>query len=135
MKKYYIYSILIAIAVAILYALINYSGILNNEVTTSGIYGKVTLGPLNPVVREGEENKNERPYQTTIAIKNKNGSHVIKHFSSDENGEFKVYLAPGTYLLDPLSKNSMPPTGKPETVIVKSNEFTKINISYDTGIR
>lgn len=135
MKKKYIYGILIAIVVATIYVVINYSGILKEEVTMSGIYGKVTLGPLNPVVREGDESTNEKPYQATIIVKDKNGSHEVKRFSSGENGEFKVYLTPGTYLLDPLSKNSMPPTGKPETVTVKLNEFTEVNITYDSGIR
>jgi len=135
MKKKYVYGILIAIVVATIYVVINYSGILKEEVTMSGIYGKVTLGPLNPVVREGDESTNEKPYQATIIVKDKNGSHEVKRFSSGENGEFKVYLTPGTYLLDPLSKNSMPPTGKPETVTVKLNEFTEVNITYDSGIR
>jgi len=135
MKKKYIYGILIVIVVVTIYVLVTYSGILKEEVTTSGIYGKVTLGPLNPVVREGDESKNERPYQATIIVKDKNGSHEVKRFSSGKNGEFKVYLTPGTYLLDPLSKNSIPPTGKSETVTVRLNEFTEVNISYDSGIR
>lgn len=134
MKKYYIYIILVA-AVAAGFFLISNSGIFKNEVTTSGIYGKITIGPVNPLEREGEESKNERPYRATIAVKDVNGSKEIKRFSSDENGEFNVYVAPGTYLLDPLSKNSMPPVGKPETVTVRPNEFTEVYISYDTGIR
>lgn len=135
MKNKYICGILIVIAIATAFILIKYSGIFKDEVTTSGIYGKVTLGPINPVIREGEENKNERPFQATIIVKDKSGSREIKRFSSDENGDFRVYLAPGTYLLDPLSVNSMPPTGKSEIVTVKPNEFIEVNISYDSGIR
>lgn len=135
MKRYFIYGILVAVVVTALYVSFNHYGIFKEELTTSGIYGKVTLGPLTPVVREGDESKNVRPYQSTIAVKDINSSKMIKRFSSDTNGEFKVYLAPGIYLLDPLSKNSMPPVGKPVTVIVRPNMFTVVNIPYDSGIR
>ena len=42
------------------------------EDLNSGIYGNITLGSINPVEREGEENT--KPYQATISIKNQSGT-------------------------------------------------------------
>jgi len=70
------------------------------EDLNSGIYGNITLGPINPVEREGEENT--KPYQATISIKNQSGTSEIERFTSDKDGRFKVFLKPGTYLVDPL---------------------------------
>ena len=66
------------------------------EDLNSGLYGNITLGPINPVEREGEEN--DRPYQATISIKNQSGTREIERFTSGKDGRFKVFLKPGTYL-------------------------------------
>lgn len=99
----------------------------------SGIYGNITIGPMNPVEKEGEENT--KPYQATISIKSQSGTREIERFTSDENGKFKVLLEPGTYLVDPLPGGSPFPFAKPQAVTVEENKFVEINIVYDTGIR
>ena len=103
------------------------------EDLNSGIYGNITLGPINPVEREGEENT--KPYQATISIKNQSGTREIESFTSDKDGRFKVFLKPGTYLIDPLPGGSPFPFAKPQAVTVESNKFIELNINYDTGIR
>lgn len=103
------------------------------EEINSGIYGTVTVGPLKPVEREGEINY--KPYQATIIIKTENGLVEIKRFTSNNDGTFKVYLKPGKYILEPLKSNEPYPIGSSVEVEVKPNQFTEINISYDTGIR
>jgi len=103
------------------------------EDLNSGIYGNITLGPINPVEREGEENT--KPYQAAISIKNQSGTREIERFTSDKDGRFKVFLKPGTYLVDPLPGGSPFPFAKPQAVTVESNKFIELNIMYDTGIR
>ena len=103
------------------------------EDLNSGIYGNITLGPINPVEREGEENT--KPYQATISIKNQSGTREMESFTSDKDGRFKVFLKPGTYLVDPLPGGSPFPFAKPQAVTVESNKFIELNIMYDTGIR
>ena len=103
------------------------------EVINSGIYGIVTIGPIKPVEREGEINY--KPYQANIIIKTEGGLVEIKRFTSNNDGTFKVYLKPGKYILEPLKSNEPYPIGIPVEVEVKPNQFTEINISYDTGIR
>ena len=99
----------------------------------SGIYGMVTIGPINPLEKEGEINF--KPYQATIIIKTENSLAEIERFTSNIDGTFKIYLKPGKYILEPLKSNGPFPFGKPVEVEVKPNQFTKINISLDTGIR
>ena len=99
----------------------------------SGIYGIVTIGPINPVEKEGEINY--KPYQATIIIKTEGSLAEIERFTSNSDGTFKVYLKPGKYILEPLKSNEPFPFGKPIEVEVKPNQFTEVNISLDTGIR
>ena len=103
------------------------------EEINSGIYGIVTIGPIKPVEREGEINY--KPYQSTIIVKTGDDLEEIKRFTSNNDGTFKVYLKPGRYILEPLKSNKPFPIGSSVGVEVKPNQFTEINISYDTGIR
>jgi hypothetical protein len=103
------------------------------EEVNSGIYGIVTIGPIKPVEREGEINY--KPYQATIIIKTEDGLVEIKRFTSNNDGTFKVYLKSGKYILEPLKSNEPYPIGSPVEVEVKPNQFSEVNISYDTGIR
>jgi len=103
-----------------------------NEIN-SRIYGIITLGPINPVEKEGEINY--KPYQATIIIKTEDSLAEIERFTSNSDGTFKVYLKPGKYILEPLKSNEPFPFGKPIEVEVKPNQFTEVNISLDTGIR
>lgn len=103
------------------------------EAMNSGIYGIVTIGPINPVEKGGEINY--KPYQATIIIKTEDSLAEIERFTSNIDGTFKVYLKPGKYILEPLKSNEPFPFGKPVEVEVKPSQFTKINISLDTGIR
>lgn len=108
-----------------------------NQSGNSGIVGKVSLGPLSPVVREGDKTPNEKPYpEATILIKDSEGRKTIKQFKSDEKGEFKVSLSPGVYRLEPLTpKGQILPIGSSQVIEVKPAEFTNVTITYDTGIR
>jgi len=103
------------------------------EEINSGIYGIATIGPIKPVEREGEINY--KPYQATIIVKTEDGLVEIKRFTSNNDGTFKVYLKPGKYILEPLKSNEPYPIGSPVEVEVKPNQFSEVNISYDTGIR
>lgn len=104
--------------------------------TSSGISGKIVLGPTCPVVStEAEKGCQDKSYQATVVVKTTDGLKEITRFTSDKNGEFRVGLQPGNYLLDPLPGSSRFPFAKPENVEVEPNKFTTITIIYDTGIR
>ena len=128
-KAIFIFLMLTLIAICILSGCISKK----DEKINSGIYGIVTIGPINPVEKEGE--LNYKPYQATIIIKNNDNFAEIERFTSNINGTFKVYLKPGKYILEPLKSNEPYPIVSPVEVEVKPNQFSEVNISYDTGIR
>lgn len=115
----------------------NLNSINYNQSSNSGIVGKVLLGPISPVVREGDKMPNEKLYpHATILVKDSEGRKTITQFTSDENGEFKINLSPGVYKLEPQTpKGSALPIGSSQTVEIKPGGFTNVTINYDSGIR
>ncbi len=102
---------------------------------TSGIEGQVLIGPVCPVVREGSPCP-DQPFQATIVVWNAERSQKAATFDTDEDGRFRVALAPGEYYIDPQPPNpGAPPTGMPRTVTVPPDRFLQITIEYDSGIR
>jgi len=92
----------------------------------------VFIGPMCPVVMEGQECP-DRPYQATISIMTQNGKKVTQ-FQTDVEGNFRVPLAAGEYILHPESPAGIPfAADQPFTVL--TGQFTHITVSYDSGIR
>ena len=100
--------------------------------TTSGVEGQVFIGPVCPVVQEGQECP-DKPYQATLVVNNSNGREIVK-VQTDEQGRFKIPLEPGEYILHPESPNVMPYASE-QTFAVVSGRFTQITVNYDSGIR
>lgn len=100
--------------------------------TTSGVEGQVFIGPVCPVVQEGQECA-DRPYQATLIVNNSNGREIVK-VQTDEQGRFKIPLEPGEYILHPESPNVMPYAAE-QVFVVEAGRFTQVNITYDSGIR
>ena len=100
--------------------------------TASGVEGQVFIGPVCPVVQEGQECP-DQPYQATLVVKNINGREIVK-VQTDTEGRFKIPLEPGEYILHPESPNVMPFAGE-QTFTVTAGRFTQIIVTYDSGIR
>lgn len=100
--------------------------------TASGVEGQVFIGPVCPVVQEGQECP-DQPYQATLIVNNINGREVAK-VQTDAEGRFKVSLEPGEYILHPESPNVMPFAAE-QTFTVESGKFTQVIVNYDSGIR
>src|SRR2546422_10653712 len=78
----------------------------------SGIEGQILLGPTCPVEREGMPC--ERPYKATVVVWNAARTQKVLTFSSDDEGRFRVSLAPGDYYLDPQSSGEVLPRPIPQ---------------------
>jgi len=100
----------------------------------SGIIGQALVGPICPVVVEGQECA-DQPYQATITVNNLDGRKVIQ-FQTDEDGNFKVPLSPGEYILHPETPPDTPlPRAAEQQFTVLPGEYTRLVVLYDSGIR
>jgi hypothetical protein len=101
----------------------------------SGISGTVTLSPTCPVERiPPDPGCAPRGYATSINILKSGSSAIIKIIQSNDSGAFSVDLASGSYILQAQGGKVLPRCGD-ISVVVKSNQYTKTEISCDTGIR
>jgi len=103
--------------------------------SSSGIFGTILAGPQCPVQIEGDPQCDDKPLAATVIVKTADGLFEVARFTADSNGEFRVPLQPGSYLLDPLPGENGFPHSSPQLVTVEADTFTQVDISYDTGIR
>ncbi len=103
---------------------------------TSGIEGRVLLGPICPVVREDTPCPDE-PLQAIVVVWDAERTKSVGRFVSDGRGHFRLSLPPGDYLLEPEppDPDNPFPAASPVEVTVLPNSWTTITIQYDTGIR
>ena len=100
--------------------------------TDSGVEGQVFIGPTCPVVQVGQD-CSDKPYQASLIVNSPNGRKIVQ-VQTDEQGRFKIPLAPGEYILHPESPNVMPFAGE-QPFVVEAGQFTRIIVNYDSGIR
>lgn len=100
--------------------------------TDSGVEGQVFVGPMCPVVQEGQECP-DQPYQATLTVLSSNGREIVE-VQTDEQGRFKIPLAPGEYILHPESPEALPFASE-QNFVVEAGKFTQVTIHYDSGIR
>jgi hypothetical protein len=101
--------------------------------TDSGIYGQVTIGPTCPVVQINNP-CSDKPYQATLTVLTASDHQKVTQVQTDANGNYRVALAPGEYILHPESPAVMPRAAD-IPFVVRPQEFTDINVGYDSGIR
>lgn len=102
--------------------------------TDSGIVGTVLIGPSCPVEMPGQDCA-DKPYQATMTVLTRSGDRVSR-FTTDEDGQFRVNLAPGEYILHPESPDDMGlPNSAEQAFTVVEGEYTELVVLYDSGIR
>ena len=88
-----------------------------------------------PVVQEGVPCPDE-PFEAEIRVLEKGSTEVVETVRSGADGQFRVDLAPGDYVLEPVSPNQgAPPFAGPLDVTVEQQAFTEVTVLYDSGIR
>jgi hypothetical protein len=98
----------------------------------SGIRGKVVYGPTCPVERPGE--KCERPYDAKLRIRTRSTMKIVVTVRSGKDGRFRVRLRPGRYVVEPASTRRYP-AAEPVPATVHAHRFTRVTVSFDSGIR
>ena len=97
----------------------------------SGIEGHIEIRPVRSVQRAGDANS--APYQATVTVLD-GGGNTVTTFTSDEQGNFRVPLVPGTYTLRPESPARYP-RASARSVVVAPRAFTRVDVVYDSGRR
>jgi hypothetical protein len=98
----------------------------------SGVRGKVLYGPTCPVERPGE--RCVRPYEAALRIRRQTTHELVATVRSGKDGRFRVRLAPGRYVIVPVSGHPYP-QASPRRVGVRRHRFTRVTIRFDSGIR
>jgi hypothetical protein len=98
----------------------------------SGIEGQVLLGPMCPVVQQGQECP-DQPYQATLTVQDRNGMQITQ-FQTDDQGRFSIPLVPGEYILHPEAPDGIPFAGD-QSFVVETGRYTLLTVHYDSGIR
>lgn len=104
------------------------------QTTSSGIKGIVMIGPISPVVKEGEPDEKAYP-DALIYVLDASGKKLAE-VTSDEEGRFTIGLQPGKYSVAPQTpKDQILPIGESQEVLVTENTYSEITVHYDSGIR
>lgn len=95
----------------------------------TGLEGTARLGPIQPVCRQ--DAPCDAPIEAAFTLRQ--DGHDVTRFASDHTGHFRVYAAPGTYIVVPdvpIGLGSQTPE-----VMVAAGGLTHVDLTFDTGIR
>ena len=105
---------------------------------TGVLEGHVTIGPLVPVVREGEPEPTPAPEvyaSRQIVIYAKDWRTEITRVQIDSKGDYWVELPVGTYVVDINHVGIERGIDLPMRVGIFSQRVTRLDVEIDTGIR
>jgi hypothetical protein len=98
----------------------------------SGVEGQITIGPMCPVIQIDQPCP-DQPYQATLTVLNQAGKKIAQ-IQSDVNGLYRIALPPGNYNMQPEPGDGMTHAQDLPFTVLK-DQFTKLDIVYDSGIR
>lgn len=100
--------------------------------------GRVTIGPLAPVVQEGQGEPTPSPEvyaaRQIVVTDPDTGAEVLRA-GLDSRGQYRVALPAGSYVVDINHSGIDTAAGLPATVEIRPNEETRLDVAIDTGIR
>jgi hypothetical protein len=101
---------------------------------TSGIEGRVTIGPQCPVMQEGSPCP-DAPYVATVRVLL--DGDVVATGRSAQDGSFRIPVAPGEYTVDaaPPDENGIATVRVQPHVVVSYGGYSRVDLSFDSGIR
>ena len=100
--------------------------------------GHVAIGPLVPVMREGEPTPTPAPEvyaAREIVVYARNGKTEVARAQIDSGGIYRIALPAGTYVIDINRLGMDHGTGLPKEIEIAGGQVTRLDIEIDTGIR
>jgi hypothetical protein len=113
-------------------------GFLPAFVAPGTLQGHVNIGPLLPVQRVGEATPTVPPAAYAarqIVVYQADGKTVVTKLTPNSDGNYRVDLAPGVYVVGMVRVGIDRASGLPATVTIESGKTVTLNIDIDTGIR
>ncbi len=107
---------------AVLFGSVAFSGC-----ASSGVMGKVLVGP--PCPAPALVQPCDKPYETTLQIRKATGGSVLAKVHSGRDGEFRVRLSSGRYVIEPL-RGEAHPSVSPQPVTVVRSKYSKVTIRF-----
>jgi hypothetical protein len=106
--------------------------------STGVLEGHVTIGPLVPVLREGEPEPTVAPEvfaARQIVIFKSGGRKEAARVEIDSNGNYRVELPVGSYTVDINHSGIDMAKGLPAEITIQADQVTRLDVDIDTGIR
>ncbi len=100
--------------------------------------GHVTIGPLVPVVREGESEPTPAPEvyaAREIVVFEENGKTEFIRLGIDAKGNYRAELPVGIYVVDINRIGIDSAADLPKRIEITEQGVTRLDIDIDTGIR
>jgi hypothetical protein len=102
--------------------------------------GHVKIFPLSDVNLADDATaakaETEQPYsEYPLIIRSRDRKKEITQVTVNRNGNYRVELPPGDYVLDVQGPESKPVRVKPRPFTVVSNQTVRVDMDIDTGIR
>ncbi len=92
---------------------------------------EVELAGDNVPTKATAQNYDEYP----LVILSRDGKTEVARLTGDGNGNYRVALPPGDYLLDVQDRARRHVRAKPRSFTVGSNQTVRVDMDMDTGIR
>jgi hypothetical protein len=132
MKRYLLHLILLALAALFVGACAPHP----QEFGT--LEGHVSIGPLAPVVTEGEPEPTPAPEvyaAREVVVFGADGKTEVARLKIDASGNYRAELPVGTYVVDINHTGIDTAKDLPKEISITSQGVTRLDIGIDTGIR
>jgi hypothetical protein len=100
--------------------------------------GQVSIGPLVPVVQEGEEAPTPAPEvyaEREIVVFEENGKTEVTRLKLDSTGNYQAELPVGIYVVDINRIGIDTADGFPKKITITADAVIRVDVDIDTGIR
>ena len=116
------------------------SAVLSDPVPPGFVEGHVKIFPLSDVNLADDGNRTntaaaERYAEYPLVVLARDGKKEITQVTVNRNGNYRIELPPGDYILDVQGPESRPGRVKPRPFTVLSNQAVRVDMNIDTGIR
>jgi hypothetical protein len=110
----------------------------NDAVPPGFVEGHLKIVSLKPVeLADGnvEKGTTETYSEYPLIVLSQDGQKEIARITADKNGNYRVALPPGAYILDVQGRGPGRVRAKPQPFAVVSKQTVHVDMDMDTGVR